>query len=497
MMRKLLQLMTASLCLLHGCGKVGPSYHPPNPPSPDQWKNESVEEEKSESDASYDLGNWWQVFEDEILNELEERAVAASPSLFAALERVIQARATAGIRNADRFPQVTLDPRFRYANDYYNVHLPGNLRRALPPTLPPFRPNFRLYDKEFNLPFDLSYQLDLWGRVQSLYESAYFNAEAQEEAYYATMLTLTSDLASAYFQLRTLDAQIDLYRKTLQKRKESLTLNESRYQKGLANYIDVTNALVQVTNLEATLFDAIRQRGVQENAIALLIGVPAPDFSLESLALRGEPPYIPAGIPSEVLMRRPDIAQAEREMASQHAQINVAYAAFFPSTVLNGTAGFSVGQLGFINHNLTSIINWKDLLWNLTISATQTIFDAGRNCANLAGAKSSFREAVDNYQQQILIAFREVEDSLNNLAWQFKEEKSLQESVFAAQKTASLSKRRYLSGLVTYLEVVTNDQAELEAENNWVVTLGARYLSTIQLIKALGGGWGDDSDCDP
>ena len=231
-------ILFALLALLTGC-RLGPRYEVPPVITPENWKAP----QEFQPEAIPSLDDWWEIFDDETLNDLEQRALANSPTLYAAIEKIIQARATAGVRNADLYPQLTLDPRFKYEENYYNVHF-GKLRQLFP-TLP-LRPNFTLDNLEYSLPLDLSYQLDLWGKWHGLYDSAFLNAQAEEQAYYATLLTLTSDLASAYFQLRTLDAQIRLYQETLQAREQNVANNESRYKKGLASLIDYTNATVQL-----------------------------------------------------------------------------------------------------------------------------------------------------------------------------------------------------------------------------------------------------------
>jgi len=475
--------------LFSGC-RLGPRYQPPDLEDvPDHWKAATA---NGEAICSPSLEDWWEIFDDETLNQLEREALLYNPNLYVALERVIQARANSGVHYADLFPQVTLDPNLTYSENYVHLHLPGKLIRTLPPGLP-ISSRFRLSEIKGSVPFDLSYQVDLWGKYRGQFESALLSAEAQQEAYYGAILTLTSDLASAYFQLRTLDAQIEVYRKTLEERRKSYQLNESRYIKGIGNLIDASNAALQLTNVEASYYDAIRQRALQEDAIAILIGRPPSDLTLEPRPLETPPPLIPPGIPSEVLLRRPDIAQAERTIASQHALIGVAYASFFPSLALTGSVGADAAQLAFSGSRFHGIIDWSNFFWQTAANISQSIFDAGRNCANLAGTKSAYREAVDNYRQQVLIAFREVEDALNDLEWEEKQGRSLEESVKAAKLTASLSLKRYRNGLVTYLEVVDSESAALAAEQNWITVLGSRYIATVQLIKAIGGGWNADS----
>ena len=266
---------------------------------------------------------------------MEEQAVQYNPNLYTALQRVEEARALTGVSKADLYPQLNLNPSL--TNSVYLFELYGLSGIPLPTKIPL---ELRVHAPQYSLPFTVNYELDLWGKLRSQYESALFNAEAQVWAYYTSLLTLTTDLANSYFILRSLDSQIDLLEKTVKDRRTNLALNQSRYSKGLGNLVDVTQAQLDLKNTESTYIDTVRQRNVQENVIATLIGIPASDFTLEHSPLRDDPPAIPAGIPSEVMLQRPDIAQAERAMASEHKLINSAYASLYPSLSLTATYGY-------------------------------------------------------------------------------------------------------------------------------------------------------------
>ena len=452
-----------------GC-RLEPPYEPPMSSGSEAWKAPSADIQTP------DFAVWWEVFDDDVLNALEQQAVENSPTLIAAMERVVQARAFAGAQCASLFPQFTLDPSYSDSGRLFKIFLPAT------PGIPPIPPVFRVHQLQYTLPLDLSYQIDLWGKLQGQCDSAYFNAQAQAEAYQVALLTLTTDLASTYFQLRAMDTNIDVLRSTLETRRKNLSLNQARYDKGLAANIDVSQAAVLFYNADSDLNDALRQRAILEDAIAALIGLPPADFCLEHNPLREPPPAIPAGLPSDILAQRPDLAQAERTMASQHALIGVAYAAFLPALELTGNLGYS-------SPDLRDFLRWKSRLWTIGADISQSVFDGGRNQANLVGAWASYREAVANYQQQVLTAFKEVEDALNNLEWQANRSHSLEQSVAAAKHTLTLSNKRYKQGLVTYLEVVESERSELETEINAVNVLSSRYVATVQLIKALGGSW--------
>lgn len=463
------------LIVLAGC-RLGPKYSPPPVSIPEEWKNP-----QSCTGSNHFCNYWWEVFHDETLNELELYAILYNPNLQAALERIVQARAMAGVDKSVLYPQVNLNPSYLSTGELFKIYLPSVPAGQTTPfaNIPKV---FRIHQLQYTLPLNLSFEIDLWKKLQSQYESAVFFAEAQEEAYHTALLSLTTDLASAYFQLRSLLTQIDLLKHTIELRKKAYDLADMRFKAGLITYLDVAQASVELTNAESQYFDTERQKELQENQIALLIGMPASDFNLTALPLESAPPCVPAGLPSEVLMQRPDIAQAERDMASEHAKIGVAYASFFPSLQLTGT-------LGFFSPDTKDFLSWKSRLWQVGANVAQTVFDGGRNCSNLELAYSQYREAADNYKQTVLTAFKEVEDALNNLEMQAKQSESLKKSVDASQIAARLSMNRYQRGVVNYLEVVETQRSELENEREYINLQGVRYLSTIQLIKALGGCW--------
>lgn len=445
--------------------------------TPDDWKGstECVTEE-----GPTDLEHWWDVFDDPQLAELEEEAVTSNYSLLAALQRVMQARAIAGVDRSSISPQLTLNPRYQEIDTLFKLYLPGSGFNF--PGLGALRRDFRVQQFLYSLPFNLSWELDLWGKLRGQYDSAKFNAEAELEALRATLLSLTTDLATSYYQLRSLDAQIVLLADTRQLRQESLDLAQNRFDKGLISYSDVANATLALSNVESELFDTQRQRTLQENIIALLIGRPASEFCLPPLPLFSAPPCIPPGVPAEILLQRPDLAQLEREMASQHALIGVAYASFFPSVKLTST-------LGFFSPEGDQFMTWRSRYFSWITDLAQPIFDGWRNCSNLRLAWARFGEADDNYREQVLVAFREVEDALNNLDLQAKQSQSLDIAVEAASTVAKLAKTRNQKGLVSYIEVIDGQRQQLDAQRNQLNLLGVRYVSTVQLIKALGGTW--------
>lgn len=453
---------------------MGPRYNGPCDEVPDEWK--ACESACAET-ACVDY--WWEIFNDPCLNQLEWQAITNSPNLYVAAERVIEARALAGVSRADLFPDVDFNPSYSDTGQLFKLYLPSGF-----PLLQGNKGIYRVVQMQYALPLNLSYELDLWGKVRGQYESAWMTAQAQEEAYHTALLSLTTDLASAYFQLRTFDSLIELLNRTLDLRARELKLTNDQYEKGLTGLLDVSTAQAALANIESELLDLIRQRQLQENTIALLAGEPASYLCIEALSLCGLPPEVPASLPSDVLTQRPDIAQAERMMASQHRLIGVAYASFFPSIELTGT-------LGFLSPTFHDFLSWESRLWSMGGSLLEPIFDGGRRCANLEATCARFRQASGEYQQQVLVAFKEVEDALSNLDMQYKQSVSVAKYVDAASRAAHISRERYNKGLTNYMTVIENDSTEIDAQRTQVQLLGVRYLSTIQLIKAIGGRWSD------
>lgn len=452
--------------------RVGPEYEPPCTEVPDSWKGETYVDENFP-----DTCNWWEIFDDPLLNSLEIEAIQNNPNLDIALARILEAWALAGVSRADLFPQITLNPSVSGVGQLFKIQLPpgANIPGIL--TTP-----FRTVQHQYILTLNMIYDLDLWGKYQSRYESAVAHAEGEAQAYYTSLLSLTANLASSYFTLRVLDTSIHILEDTIQTRRRSYELAKARNALGLTNYTDVASAQVELANTEATYYDAKRQRVLQENLIATLMGLPASELRFGDMPINEEPPQIPAGIPSTVIQRRPDIAEAEREMASQHALIGAAYASFFPSFQLTGA-------IGFLSPDFEQFLSWKSRYWAYGINIAQTIFDAGRNCSELEAAWARFAQASGNYQQTVLIAFQEVEDALNNLEFQRKQAKALLEATQYANVLTNLSTNRYQKGLTNYIEVVTNERSALNAQLNYINVLILEYQATIQLIKALGGGW--------
>lgn len=462
---------------------VGPAYIPPPIQIPSAWKNDQEQcsqkcEENTNDDLVY-LDYWWEVFEDDKLNELENLAVKNNRDLFVAFKRIEEARALMGIAAADFYPQITLNPQSTNTGELIkNYTSPTSVGTVnIPKPLP-----FRAHEVFYYFPFNLSYEVDLWGKIRDQYASAKYNWQAKKKDYEAVMLSLTSNLAIAYYQLQTADAECDLLLKTLKTRQKALEINQSRYEENVTFYASVTLAAEEVDTVISQYEETIRQRNLLEDQIAVLIGIPASEFCLEPMPLQGLPPCIPEGIPSELLLRRPDIAEAEYNAQSQHALVKQAYSLFFPSLTLTGT-------LGFESPVLKEFLKWISRFWMYGEQVNQLIFDGFRTPYNLSMQIARFQEASGEYQQQVLTAFQEVEDALASLDSYAKQYEATLGTTEWGQRSYQIYTDRYNAGVTYYIDVVNTERDLLNFQINLNTIQGLRYLATIQLIKALGGSW--------
>lgn len=497
------------------------SGQPPSPPLKDHSPSSENQTPSSESktqpqqieDVRRDLCNWWEIFQDPILNQLEEQALNSSYTLWAALERVIEARDQARINFAPLLPGINFSPSFSRTGSLFQNPIPGGSGKTPCTSLSPsslgslaqeaqaavanpaaslltnMPKDFRFVQSQYLVPLNLRYEVDLWSRLNNTYLASLIQAQAASQAYLSVLLSLSADVATAYFQIRGLDAQQEIIQGNIRIRQHAVDLNKIRYKAGLIVYLDVSRAEVELARAHSDSDDVRRLRGLQENLLATLIGVPASVFSIAYKPLIIPPPVVPRGLPSELLCRRPDIAEAERNLAAAYYQIGVAYANFFPSLSLNAAFGF---ESPFANQ----LFSWRSRFWQVGWDIMQTVFDAGRNEANLDYYKARFREAMANYQQQVLQAFRDVEDALVNLHGYADQAQDLAVAVRAAHVTLELSQMRYNRGLINYLDVVDAERQLLETEQSSVIVLGNRYISTVMLIRALGGGWGPCDNCE-
>jgi multidrug efflux system outer membrane protein len=465
----------ACLCALAlaGCS-VGPDYHPPSPgPLPSAWKAGPLWKTGQPRDAELKQ-KFWEVFNDTVLNSLEEQATTNSPTVRAAYERVEESRAVARITRAGLFPAVTLDPsgdRTRYSGS--RTAQPGSSIIAYT-------------GNEFFLPLDLSYEVDLWGRVRRSFRAAREQAQASAAEYQNILLTLQAEVAQTYFSIRSIDLERQVVGATVELRKKNLSLVDSLHQGGADSQIDVAQADTELSSAEADQVGLQLQRTQLENALAALCGQIASSFAVAETTRIYAVPDVPVALPSALLERRPDVAEAERLMAAASEGIGIAKAAFFPAIQLTGAAGTE-------SVDLQNIFNWENRVWTIGPNISLPIFEGGRNRAGLQRARAAYEEAVAQYRAEVLVAFHEVEDGLIGLRLLKEQFETQMRAVAGANKVAELSHLRYKEGLASYLEVVVADRTALENEILAYELNGQRVVTTVLLIKALGGGWKADN----
>jgi len=455
-----------------GC-TVGPHYQRPRvevppafkEPPPAGWKEAQPRDEIAK-------GDWWVVFGDPVLNDLEKQATGANQSLKAAVERVDQARALARIAQAQLYPAVNADPSVARAHTGANR-----------PTQPGTVVTSYTYNT-FTLPLDASYEIDIFGKVRRSLEAARADYQVSVAAYQTVLLTLKSDLAQDYFNLRYLDADRAVLGENIKVQQDFLDLTRRRFEGGLASGLDVAAAETQLDTAQALYVGDERERDQIEHAIATLLGRPASEFSLPQNPLNLAPPVLPPGLPSDLLERRPDVAEAERQMAAASARIGVARAAYFPDLSLTSSAGF-------LSSGLTNLLTGPSTAWFIAPLLSAPLFQGGRLKANYEYAQATYREAVDNYRQQVLGAFQQVEDGLSDLRVLAEQARAQELAVQASQHTVEISTARYKEGLAAYIEVLTAESAHLQNQRTSAQILGLRLVSSVQLINALGGGWAE------
>ncbi len=452
--------------------KLGPDYQRPASVVPQDYKAAEFGNWKTGQPLdNVPKGSWWQIFDDTILNGLESQSLQANQEIRAAMARVEEARATARVARSELLPSLNFDP--SYTRQRYS---------------PNQSPSFgALTANTFHAPLDLSYEVDLWGRVRRGFESARADAQSSLAAFQNILLTLGADLAQNYFALRALDAEIATVTATVDLRKEQVRLVRSRFEGGIGNELDIARAQTELATTEAEAASLAQRRNELENAIAILVGQNPVTFKLA--AVNGTetkwnplPPEIPAGLPADLLERRPDVAEAERQLASANAQIGVAKAAFFPVLTLTGSGGYLSGQID-------TLFKWDSRVWSIGPSVSLPIFAGGRNRANYKRSQAAFEEATARYRQRILVAFADVENSLSGIRHLGEQAAAQQRAVDNARRSADLATERYRSGLVSYLEVVDASREALQAERANAQLSGQRQIASVRLIKALGGGW--------
>lgn len=455
-------LVSATAVALSSC-MLGPNFQLPGATGGTKWK------EGQTTPGSRLPDNWWRLFNDRELNRLVERALAANNDLAAAKSRVDTARALVGVDRARLFP--TLD-------------LAGSagISRSSRDSTGGGAGSIDLENERYRGTFDLAYDPDLWGRNKRLIEASSAEAAAAESLLDSQRLGLATEVARQYFVLRGLDAQEGVLNDTLVSRREALDIQNSRTEAGLIDGLASSRAKTEVELANNDLASVQRQRGAAEHALAVLCGARPSDFSIASRVADINMPSIRAGLPAEVLNRRPDVRAAEQDLRAANARIGVAETAFYPNFSLSAGGGFE-------SLDVKRFLDWENRVLSLGAGVAAPIFDGGNNTANYKAARSRYDEALANYRQTLLVALREVEDALVDLKGLAKSRTALEAALTSSRETRRLSQERFDKGLTGYLDVVDADRTVLQTRLALSQLEAQQRITLAALAKALGGGW--------
>ncbi len=465
-------VVLAMSVLLTSC-TVGPKYSRPAVPAapaygeqPPAAYQEANGWKTAQPSDSVIRANWWELFGDARLNELQVQVGAANQSLQVAEANFRQARAAINYNHSFLYPTITAG--VGISSNRLSTNSPTGIAGT--------------QYGNFVLPISVSYDADLWGRVRRSIAAAREQFQASAADLENVKLELETDLAVDYFEARSLDSEKKLLDDTVIAYQKALELTQNRFNGGVASKAEVAQAQTQLYQTQAQAIDVAVARAQYEHAIAVLTGRVPEGFALPPNPLTEQPPAIPVGVPSQLLERRPDIAARERQVAAANEQIGIARSAFFPDLMISATGGLQAGSI-------VDWFTWPSRYWAVGAQVLQTAFDAGRRRAQVESAVAGYDATVANYRQTALTAFQEVEDNLSTLRILEQEASKQHEATAAAQNSLQLSLNRYKGGLVTYLEVTTAQGIALSNERTDVDLLRRRIDATVQLIKALGGGW--------
>lgn len=474
-------VLLAALLVLAGCS-LAPTYKTPDAANPPAFKEtmaltpqQAGSWKQAQPAEAIARGEWWKVFGDTQLDDYETQALAANQNLKAAAARLKESRALLHTTRAGLFP--SLNAGF------------GPAREGLSPG------SFGVVDglgtqaqTVWTAQASASYEVDLFGRVASSVDAATADAQQSEALLRSVQLALQADVAQNYFNLRELDAELDVLNRTVELRSQEQDFVQHRFDAGDVSELDLAQAKAELASARSDAMTIARQRAASEHSLAVLLGKAPAELTVAANPLQPVDVKIPPGLPSSLLERRPDITAAERAMAAENARIGIAKAAFFPSLTLTGSGGFASPTLG-------DLFLWSSrtfLLGPLSGTALNLpIFDGGVRTGNLAKARATYEEDVANYRQQVLVGFQEVEDNLANLRVLQDQIQVQNDAVTASARAAHLSRTQYEDGSVNYLSVTDSERTLLQARRAAVQLEGARAVSTVNLIRALGGGWGD------
>jgi outer membrane protein, multidrug efflux system len=465
-------LSTASLALvLSGC-MVGPNYHKPSAPVAPAFTEPSAP--ATVAPAAIGYSDWWKVFHDPLLDSLETQADAANRDIKIAVAHVDEASAATMSAHSYLLPTVSAQPSVSRNREAQNRPNNGNTQG-----------HAATYN-DIQLPIVANWEIDAWGRIRRSIQSARATQQATEADLRFVRLSVEASVAIDYYQLRQTDQQLGILDATIADLTRGLALTQSRYHHGLIGALAVKQAQTILDQTAAQKQAMEIQRAQLEHAIAVLLGRTVEGFSLPDQPSNPAPPVIPIGLPSELLERRPDIAEADRYVASATAQIGVAKAAYFPQLSLTGAVGYE-------STNATSLLNWQNTLASLGASAMAPIFTGGKLRAGVDQAQAAYRGSLAQYEKTVLVAYQEVEDQLAALHYLDGESQSEASAVSDAKQAEEIATQRYKAGLVGYLDVVYAQESVLSNEQTAAQISGQQLVASVVLIKALGGGWAGEN----
>jgi outer membrane protein, multidrug efflux system len=455
---------------------VGPDYHAPQTASPAAWRTDPADSywhAAQPSHAPLDP-QWWKVFDNAELNGLEDQALAENQTLRMAVAHYEQASATLASVSSQQAPQVSLDA--SAARERISANRPLTTYTT---------PNTSTVQNDLAIGPTISYELDLFGRIRRMVESAQASTQQASDDLANARLVLTAQLATSYFSLRELDDEIDVVNQSVVLQQKALDFVNSQHDLGAVSGLNVAQQKAQLdaTKTQAQLL--VNQRQQLQNAIAVLIGKPAPEFSIAAAVTPLPVPALPTGLPSELMQRRPDVASAERAMAAANAQIGVARSAYYPDITLSPT-------LGWESTRFSNLFTAPSLMWSLGASASEVLFDGGKRAAGVNYAQAGYESADAFYRQTVLTAFQEVQNAVTGLSVLENASDEGQAAVDDARKAYDLANDRYQGGLVAFLDVLTAEQQLLVSERTEVQIHGQQVATVVYLAKALGGGWSTD-----
>jgi multidrug efflux system outer membrane protein len=461
--------LALSMAALTGCTTVGSDFVAPAAPASGAYRHT----DGARVDTARLPAEWWTVFNDPALNALEQRAVRDNPGVKASAQRLLQAQAQLGVFRASQAPTVSLGA--SVANSRSSAETSQALALG----------GRSIKGNNFALGASLSYELDLWGRVQRVVEAADAQALAAQDDRDGVILLLSAQVASNYWQLRGLDAEMAILNSALGTRRESEQLVEARFNGGLSNELDLSRARVERANAEADLHEVQRQRNLLEHSLATLAGVSpsAPLIASLGKADLPQPPAIPVGLPASLLSQRPDLAASVALLRAANAQVGVAEGAFYPSLSLTG-------NFGYASESLRNLLDSGARQFSVgPLALSLPIFDGGRNKANLAVSKARYDEAVANHEGRLLTALREVEDALSDVQQRQRQGDVQVQAQQAAARAYLVAQARYDRGVSNYLDVTDAQRSSLTADRAAVQIRTQRLLATVAVARALGAGW--------